>query len=99
LTYLVTLSDELGYSAGDASSGIQQRCEAVVRQLERLTQTIESLAAAEKADSVVPVARSPEPVDYEMFFVAAMNRARGSKPIDAYSLRAAVFFSPTSSVA
>jgi four helix bundle protein len=37
LKYLVGLSDELGYS-GSASSNIQQQCNAVVKQLERLTQ-------------------------------------------------------------
>ena len=47
LKYLVGLSDELGYS-GSASSNLQQRCNAVVKQLERLTQTMEMEAAAEK---------------------------------------------------
>jgi len=46
LKYLVGLSDELGYS-GSASSNIQQQCNAVVKQLERLTQTMEVEAAAE----------------------------------------------------
>lgn len=47
LNYLVGLSDELGYSVS-ASSNIQQQCDAVVKQLERLTQTMEIEAAAEK---------------------------------------------------
>jgi four helix bundle protein len=47
LKYLVALGDELGYS-GSASSNLQQRCNAVVKQLERLTQTMEMEAAAEK---------------------------------------------------
>ena len=54
LNYLAGLSDELGY-AGSASSDIQQRCTAVVKQLERLTQAMEVEAAAEKEKP----ARSP----------------------------------------
>ena len=53
LKYLVGLSDDLGYS-GSASSNIQQQCKAVVRQLERLTQTMEVKAALEKEKSVRP---------------------------------------------
>ena len=47
LKYLVGLSDELGYSVS-ASNNIPQQCIAVVKQLERLTQTMEMEAAAEK---------------------------------------------------
>ena len=43
--------DELGY-AGSASSNVQQQCNAVVKQLERLTQTMEVEAAAEKEKTV-----------------------------------------------
>jgi len=43
--------------------------------------------------------RRLKPALYEIGFVAAMKVARGSKPMAAYSVRAAVFFSPTSSVA
>jgi len=50
LAYLVELSDELGYSADSVSSDTRQRCESVVKQLVRLTQTMERLAAAEKAE-------------------------------------------------
>jgi hypothetical protein len=50
LKYLVGLSDELGYSSS-ASSDIQRQCNAVVKQLERLTQTMEVEAAAEKEKS------------------------------------------------
>ena len=50
LEYLVGLSEELGY-AGTASSNVQQQCNAVVKQLERLTQTMEVEAAAEKEKS------------------------------------------------
>ena len=50
MKYLVGLSDELGYS-GSASSNIQQQCNAVVKQLERLTQTMEKEASAEKEKS------------------------------------------------
>jgi four helix bundle protein len=56
LKYLVTLSEELGYQ-GSNSSGIQQRCLTVVKQLERLTQKMEAQAAAEKAER--RAARSP----------------------------------------
>jgi hypothetical protein len=48
LKYLVNLSDELGY-VGREWNDIQQRCEAVVKQLERLTQKMETEAAAERA--------------------------------------------------
>ena len=48
LKYLMKLSDELGY-AGREWNDIQQRCDAVVKQLERLTQTMEAEAAAERA--------------------------------------------------
>ena len=83
LKYLVGLSDELGYS-GSASSNIQERCNAVVKQLERLTQTMEVEAAAqkEKSDRTVVRSRSPKSEVYAIAFVAAMNVARGSKPID-----------------
>jgi len=81
----VGLSDELGYS-GSASSNIQQQCNAVVKQLERLTQTMEVEAAAEgrnQTDRRPQTAdRRPQTVDYAIAFVAAMNVARGSKPID-----------------
>jgi four helix bundle protein len=50
LEYLVGLSEELGY-AGTASSNVQQQCNAVVKQFERLTQTMEVEAAAEKEKS------------------------------------------------
>src|SRR4030095_12892022 len=48
LKYLVVLSDEVGYSSS-AASDIQRQCNAVVKQLERLTQKMEARAAAEKA--------------------------------------------------
>lgn len=51
LKYLVGLSDELGFSGSASSNNIQQRCNAVVKQLERLTQTMEMEAAAEKEKS------------------------------------------------
>ena len=47
LEYLVGLGNELGYP-GCASSNMPQRCKAVVKQLERLAQTMEVKAAAEK---------------------------------------------------
>jgi four helix bundle protein len=53
LNYLVGLSEELGYS-GRPSNDIQQRCTAVVKQLERLTQTMEAEAAAEKEKQTRP---------------------------------------------
>ena len=62
LKYLVGLSDELGYS-GSASSNIQQQCNAVVKQLERLTQTMEVEAAAEKEKSDRTEDRRPKTVD------------------------------------
>jgi four helix bundle protein len=49
LAYLVKLSGELGYSGGNVSGDLQLRSEAVVKQLQRLTQTTERWAAAEKA--------------------------------------------------
>ena len=47
--YLVKLSDELGYLPANASRELQQRSGAVVKQLQRLTETTEIWAAAEKA--------------------------------------------------
>ena len=47
LSYLIKLSDELGYWAGSAWNDVQQRSDAVVKQLERLIQTMEARAAAE----------------------------------------------------
>ena len=90
LNYLAGLSEELGYW-GRTSSDIQQRCKVVVKQLERLTQTMEAEAAAQKEKQTGPQTgdrrpetgdRRPETEDYEIAFVAAMNVARGSKPID-----------------
>lgn len=49
LAYLVRLSDELGYIGGGISRDLQQRSGAVVKQLQRLTETTEIWAAAEKA--------------------------------------------------
>lgn len=58
LNYLVGLSHELGYSSS-AASGIQERCKSVVKQLERLTQTMEVEAAAEKERSTRSIDRQP----------------------------------------
>ena len=46
--YLVKLSDELGY-VGREWNDLRRSCEAVVKQLERLTQTMEAEVATERA--------------------------------------------------
>ena len=48
LKYLVKLSDELGY-VGREWNDLRRSCEAVVKQLERLTQTMEAEVATERA--------------------------------------------------
>ena len=50
LTYLVDLSAELGYLAGAAFKELNDRCEAVCRQLEALLQKMELLLAEETAE-------------------------------------------------
>ena len=49
VAYLVKLSGELGYSGGNVLSDLWSRSEAVVKQLQRLTQTTERWVEAEKA--------------------------------------------------
>ena len=45
LNYRVNLSTELGLATGDDWADLETRCEAVVRQLQRLTERVESFAA------------------------------------------------------
>jgi four helix bundle protein len=50
LLYLIELTEELGYASGKSWREIQRQADSVVRRLQRLTQTMEDLAAAEKAE-------------------------------------------------
>jgi four helix bundle protein len=50
LLYLIELSEELGYAGGKSWREIQRQADSVIRRLQRLTQTMEELAAAEKAE-------------------------------------------------
>ena len=57
LKYLASLSQELGFVEESTWSDVTTRCDAVVRQLQRLVQALEKQLAAES----IPVARSPKP--------------------------------------
>ena len=61
LAYLLKLSDELGYAAGGAWSDLCQRSEAVIRQLQGLTQTTEGWVAAEKAQRLADKRKNQRP--------------------------------------
>jgi four helix bundle protein len=50
LLYLIQLTEELGYAGGRSWREIEREADSVVRRLQRLTQTMERLAAAEKAE-------------------------------------------------
>ncbi len=50
LLYLLQLTDELGYAGGKSWREIEGQADSVVRRLQRLTQRMEELAAAEKAE-------------------------------------------------
>jgi four helix bundle protein len=47
LKYLVTLTEELGYTHGREWTDVCQRCDATVKQLQRLVQRMEQLAFEE----------------------------------------------------
>jgi four helix bundle protein len=52
LLYLIQLTEELGYAGGKGWRETQREADSVVRRLQRLTQTMEAMAAAEKADRI-----------------------------------------------
>jgi hypothetical protein len=50
LLYLIQLTEELGHAGGKGWREIERQADSVVRRLQRLTQRMEELAAAEKAE-------------------------------------------------
>ena len=60
LLYLTGLAEELGYAGGKSWREIQRQADSIVRRLQRLTQTMEDLAAAEKAERIARRKRAKE---------------------------------------